>query len=351
MHEAVKDYYGKTLQGSQDFQTNVCCTDTNLPSYLKQALSNIHHDVLSHYYGCGLVKPELLEGARILDLGCGSGRDCYALAQMTGEQGYVVGVDMTDEQLAIATEYIEHHRQQFGYATANTEFRKGYIEQLDQLGLEDNSFDIIVSNCVINLSPDKDAVLREAWRLLKPGGELYFSDVYSDRRIPEELIDDPKLYGECLSGALYWNDFLNLAKKTGFTDPRLVEDSPVTINNSNIEAKTGQTRFFSATYHLFKLTELESHCEDYGQAVIYKGSIEHHPNIFSLDSHHHIIKGKVFPVCGNTWRMLHDTRFHDHFEFIGDFSTHYGIFDGCGTALPFSSSAETSSGSSNESCC
>lgn len=350
MHEAVQDYYGKTLQSSDDLQTNACCTDTAMPRHLKSALANIHDEVLSHYYGCGLVCPEQLEGARILDLGSGSGRDCYALAQMVGEKGYVVGVDMTDEQLAIANRHVGYHQEKFGYAKANTEFHKGYIEKLDQLDLEDDSFDMIISNCVINLSPDKEAVLREAWRLLKPGGELYFSDVYSDRRIPAELVDDPVLYGECLSGALYWNDFLNLAKKAGFADPRLVDDKPITINNREIEAKVGNIQFFSATYRLFKLPELESHCEDYGQAVVYKGTIDHHPNSFSLDSHHFIPKGKVFPVCGNTWRMLHDTRFREHFEFIGDFSTHYGIFDGCGTALPFSSNTHENTGSDG-SCC
>ena len=87
-------------------------------------------------------------------------------------------------------------------------FLKGYLEHLDELDLADASFDVIVSNCVINLSPDKRAVLAQAHRLLKPGGELYFSDVYADRRVPVELSNDPVLYGECLAGALYWNDFL-----------------------------------------------------------------------------------------------------------------------------------------------
>ena len=347
MHDQVQEYYGKTLQGSDDLQTNACCTDEGMPEFLKPVLSNIHDEVMMRYYGCGLVCPEQLPGMKILDLGSGSGRDCYALAQLVGEQGSVVGVDMTDEQLDVANRHIEYHREKFGFDKANTTFKKGYIEQLDQLGLENNSFDIIVSNCVINLSPDKEAVLKQAYDLLKPGGEIYFSDVYAERRIPAELIDDPVLYGECLSGALYWNDFHNLAKKAGFIDPRLVDDRPITIDNPKISERIGHINFFSATYRLFKLPELESHCEDYGQAVIYKGTIEHKPHTFILDKHHSIEKGKVFPVCGNTWKMLHDTRFKEHFEFIGNFDTHYGIFDGCGTSLPFdqpASQADTAGG-------
>lgn len=99
-----------------------------------------------------------------------------------------------------------------GYAAPNVLFKKGYIERLGELGLPEASFDIVISNCVINLSPDKRAVLEGAFRLLKPGGELYFSDVYSDRRVPTRLTKDPVLWGECLTGALYWNDFLHLAQ-------------------------------------------------------------------------------------------------------------------------------------------
>ncbi len=90
---------------------------------------------------------------------------------------------------------------------------------------------MIVSNCVVNLSPDKDAVLREVQRLLKPGGEFYFSDVYADRRVPDKVRNDPVLYGECLGGALYWNDFQRLAKRHGFADPRLVDDRPLEITD------------------------------------------------------------------------------------------------------------------------
>lgn len=349
MRDDVQDYYGKQLQGTQDLQTNACC-DQAPPNWLKPILANIHDEVLTRYYGCGLVAPQLLEGARILDLGSGSGRDVYVLSALVGEQGEVVGVDMTPEQLEIARRHEDYHRDVFGYKKSNVRFLQGYIEKLDELDLQDDYFDIVISNCVINLSPDKERVLSEVYRVLKPGGEFYFSDVYADRRIPQHLQQDPVLYGECLSGALYWNDFENLARHTGFTDPRLVEDRPLTIENEAIEAKLAPASFYSATYRLFKLAGLEPHCEDYGQAVVYKGTIPGSPQVFELDKHHTIEKGRVFPVCGNTWKMLSDTRFAPHFDFIGDFSTHYGIFQGCGTEIPFGEATEDSA-SGGGGCC
>jgi len=343
MREDVREYYGQTLQSSTDLQTNACC-DQLPPEWLKPLLAKLHDEVISRYYGCGLIAPQLLQGMRVLDLGCGSGRDVYVLSALVGERGEVVGVDMTVEQLAVAERHRDWHRQAFGHATSNVSFRQGYIEQLDALGLPDNYFDIVVSNCVINLSPDKERVLREVHRVLKPGGEMYFSDVYADRRIPDALRQDPVLYGECLSGALYWNDFLSLAKQAGFADPRLVEDRPITIENEAIAERLAPAKFWSATYRLFKLDGLEPACEDYGQAVIYRGTVEHSPQVFRLDGHHLIERGRVFPVCGNTWRMLQETRFRDHFEFIGNFDTHYGIFQGCGTNVPFAEAAVSGTG-------
>jgi ubiquinone/menaquinone biosynthesis C-methylase UbiE len=335
--EVVKDYYGKTLKSTKDLKTSACCDCGSLPAHLERLLENVHQEVKEKYYGCGLVAPAALEGRRILDLGSGSGRDAFMLAQLVGPEGEIVGVDMTDEQLATANEHIGWHIARFGYTKPNVRFIKGYIEKLGELGLKPQSFDVIVSNCVINLSVDKAAVLRGAFDLLKPGGELYFADVYSDRRLPEAVRSDPVLYGECLGGALYWNDFLPLAKQAGFQDPRLVSSRPIEIEEEPVLRKLGQAKFFSATYRLFKLSGLETACEDYGQAVIYKGGLAEEPDAFVLDGHHLIERGKVFPVCGNTWRMLADTRFAPYFDFIGDFSTHYGIFPGCGTSIPFAS--------------
>lgn len=350
-HDAVQTYYGETLQGSADLQTNACCTAGEMPAHLKAVLSNLHDEVLTRYYGCGLIAPAALEGMRILDLGCGAGRDVYALSAMVGESGSVVGVDMTPAQLDVARRHRDYHAEAFGFAQSNVEFHQGFIEKLDELDLEPGSFDIIVSNCVLNLATDKGAVLRGAHRLLKEGGEMYFSDVYADRRIPAELAEDEVLYGECLSGALYWNDFLSMAKAAGFGDPRRVEHRALTVENPELEAKVAPIKFISATYRLFKLAGLEPACEDYGQAVIYKGTVPQAPHSFALDDHHEIETGKVFPVCGNTWRMLAETRFAPHFDFIGDFATHYGIFAGCGGESPFNALPTASGEASSGGCC
>ncbi len=347
--EVIKDYYGKTLTSSDDLKTSACCTPEELPSWLRRLLGNVHDEVLSKYYGCGLVAPPLLEGARILDLGSGSGRDAYVLAQLVGPTGSVVGVDMTPEQIAVARRHLDWHRERFGFAQSNVSFVEGNIESLTALGLEAGGFDVIVSNCVLNLARDKLRVLRDAYDLLKPGGEMYFADVYADRRLPAELRDDPVLLGECLGGALYWNDFHQLAKRAGFLDPRLVADRSLTISDETLAAQLGAARFFSATYRLFKLPTLEPFCEDYGQAVVYRGGITHHDDVFALDKHHVIERGKVFPVCGNTWMMLQQSRFAPHFNFVGDFTRHFGIFSGCGTGLPF---GQALGGQSTEgSCC
>lgn len=338
--ELVREYYGRVLSTSADLKTSSCCTPGALPPGLRTALANVHEEVRSKYYGCGFVAPQHLQGARILDLGCGAGQDVYVLAQMVGPKGRVVGVDMTDEQLAVAQRHVDWHKSKFGYCCSNVTFVKGYIEELDKLALEPGSFDVVVSNCVINLSPDKAAVLKGARALLKPGGEMYFSDVYADRRLPDAVRQDAVLLGECLGGALYWGDFLDISRSAGFGDARLVTSRTMSVDDPVLAARCGAARFYSATYRLFNIDGLEPRCEDYGQAVVYKGGIPGHEDVFQLDTHHRIEKGKVFPVCGNTYRMLMESRFAPFFNAFGDFSTHYGIFPGCGTQMPLDETAQ-----------
>jgi SAM-dependent methyltransferase len=349
MDEQVRHYYGEVLQSSADLRTSACCTDAAPPAHVREVLAKVHPDVQARYYGCGLVLPDAVAGARVLDLGCGAGRDCYAISALVGEGGSVVGVDMTPEQLAVARAHRDHHARAFGYARSNVEFLDGDIERLADAGLRDEDFDVIVSNCVINLARDKAAVLREAYRALRPGGELYFADMYADRRIPGPLRADPVLRGECLSGALYWNDFVNLAKACGFSDPRLVTDRPVTVDDPALAARTGNIAFYSATWRLWKLAGLEPACEDYGQAVRYRGTVAHCPDRLVLDKHHVFQTGKLELVCGNTFRMLRETRFGPHFDYLDGAGIHFGIFAGCGVSIPFGGAVSASS--SGGSCC
>ncbi len=341
----VQEYYGKTLHKTEDLLTNACCSTASYPDEIKRIIKQIHPEVVEKFYGCGLTIPKKLAGLRVLDLGSGSGRDSYILSRLVGESGHVIGVDMTPEQLAVARKHIDYHTQQFGYAQANIEFLEGDIQNLAALRILKESQDLIVSNCVINLVEDKLAVLKEAYRILKTGGELYFSDVYAHRRVPVASKNDPVLYGECLSGALYWGDFLHYAKLAGFTDPRWVEHSPITIENEGAQKALEGINFFSVTCRLIKLPQLEPDCEDYGQAVRYLGGVPGMERLFKLDQGHCFEKGKIELVCGNSYLMLKETRFAPYFEFFGDFSTHYGIFPGCGGHFPFSEA-----GASPENC-
>ncbi len=324
----ISEYYGKTLQSSRDLQTNACCTAEDLPAHVRQALARVHDDVLLRFYGCGSPIPLVLDGATVLDLGCGTGRDCYVLSQLVGKDGHVIGVDMTQEQLEVAQQTQSWHAERFGFA--NTRFVQGYIEQLDDIA--DASVDLVVSNCVINLSPDKESVFREIFRVLKPGGELYFSDVFSDRRVPPSLAGDPVMRGECLGGALYTEDFRRIMARCGFADVRTLSTRPLTLENPELERRVGNLNFFSTTARAFRIT-LEDRCEDYGQVATYLGGIDECPAAFALDDHHVFEANRPMLVCGNTADMLKQSRYAPYFKIDGDKSHHFGLFD-CTTPTP-----------------
>jgi SAM-dependent methyltransferase len=158
-------------------------------------------------------------GQTVLDLGSGAGRDAFIAAPLVGADGKVIGVDMTPEMLALARANALKFANRTGLM--NVEFRQGYIEHLP---LDDAGVDLVISNCVINLSPDKPQVFREAWRVLKPGGEIVVSDIVLNRPLPQAALDSARLYAACISGALLKAEYLAAITSAGFEHVEILSD-------------------------------------------------------------------------------------------------------------------------------
>lgn len=316
--ESVKEYYGKILKSNEDIKTNACVQVGKVPKQVKEALELCHEEVLSRYYGCGLVFPTAVEGVKVLDFGSGAGRDCYILSKLVGKDGFVTGVDMTQEQLDVAKKYIPYHTEKFGYTKPNVDFKLGYIENLQEAGIDDECCDLIISNCVINLSPDKPSVFREAYRVLKEGGELYFSDIYADRELPQNIKDHKELWGECLAGALYWKSFADLTKEIGFTGPYLVSSRNMTCGNAELEKVLGDSKFVSATYRLFKISKKPD--EKCCFSVKYKGTMQESPENFKFDAKY-TFDSDFQTVSSDIATVLKNSRYSQHLEFKDTDST------------------------------
>jgi arsenite methyltransferase len=210
---AVRAAYGTRAQQVAAAQATGCCGEGTAPDLRAQLYgaetSDLPETVVS--YGCG--NPTAIAGLRpgevVLDLGSGAGLDCFLAARQVGPSGRVIGLDMTDEMLALA----EQNRAKLGLT--NVEFTKGFMEAIP---LPDASVDVIISNCVINLSPDKDAVFREAFRVLRPGGRLHVSDVVLLRPLSPAEQEDLNLWAGCVSGALEREDYAARLRAAGFVD-------------------------------------------------------------------------------------------------------------------------------------
>ncbi len=185
--------------------------------YSREDLTIIPEEALMGL-GCGNPTgiAEIKEGEIVLDLGSGAGVDVFLAAERVGPSGKVIGVDMTEEMVAKARSIAGHH----GYG--NVEFRLGEIESLP---LEDESVDAIISNCVINLSPDKPGVFREAYRVLRPGGRLTVSDIVSEGELPAEIKNDPDAWVCCIGGALEHQEYLKQLREAGFADVQVTYSS------------------------------------------------------------------------------------------------------------------------------
>ena len=315
IHDEVRAYYGRTLSGSDDLHTDAPhCEAVPPPKYVREVMPLIADEIIARFYGCGSTIPPALEGCTVLDLGCGTGRDVYVLSKLVGPTGHVIGVDMTPEQLEVAQRYQQEQAERFGFSESNVEFRLGYIEDLAAIGIEDESIDLVVSNCVVNLSPFKELVMSEVYRVLKPGGELYFSDVYASRRLPAELRDDPILHSECLGGATYAEDFRQLMRRVGWPHVVWTVDDPMNVGDLAIETRVGFTSFRSRTIRAIKCDGLEETEEDYGQQATYLGGIPEMPRYFDFDSDLRFVKNKPRAISGNTARMLEASRYGTFFE-------------------------------------
>lgn len=229
---AVKEFYGERA-----VKASSCCGPEDVKDYKEKLyliddIKGMPETVAS--FGCG--NPTAIAGLKtgetVLDLGSGAGLDCFLSAKAVGETGRVIGLDMTDEMLVLANKNRDELR------ASNVEFRKGEMESMP---IDDATVDVIISNCVINLSPDKDAVFRESHRVLKAGGRFHVSDVVLSRELTDDETNDLSLWAGCASGALLEDDYLARMKAAGFAEARI--DS---------RSKIGSKPWYSATISAFK---------------------------------------------------------------------------------------------------
>ncbi|XP_078485242.1 arsenite methyltransferase-like [Ciona intestinalis] len=311
---SVKKYYGQTLRSTCDLKSSLSssvCESLRPPPHIKRAITMVHGDVASRYFGCGLAIPfDQLEGVKIVDLGCGSGRDCYVMSQLVGEDGYVTGVDMTKEQLDIARKYLDHHQEKFGFKKSNVKFVEGFVEDLKEI--EDSSIDIAISNCVVNLCEDKEAVYKEVFRVLKPGGEFYFSDIYADSDVTEAARNNEVLWGEGMGGALNWRTFHKLTSSVGFQCPRIMTSFPVQMKHPELTTLIGDVKYVSVLYRMFKLDSdvIKTPCN-----VTYKGTIKNNHDKLKFDLHLTFLANDITTIDGITAATLRTSRFFQHFKF------------------------------------
>ena len=240
--EKVKEYYGgiarnvdKDAKGSCCGSTSCCGSSKEALLYKGQNLKELPIEAINASLGCGnpLVLAGLKEGETVLDLGSGGGIDVLLASRYVGNTGKVYGLDMTDEMLELSYK----NKQRMG--ASNVEFLKGYIEDIP---LPNETIDVIMSNCVINLSEDKPKAISEAYRVLRNGGRLAVSDIVVLKEVPEEIRKRAELWAGCIAGALTLDEYTAILNKAGFKN---IEVKPVHIYTRDIiEDLTGRKADF-----------------------------------------------------------------------------------------------------------
>ena len=217
IRDEVRRFYGKLAEQ----QPSSCCEPTDCscgPSYPAELLAEVPKNVADFSLGCGdpISAADLQPGEVVLDLGSGGGLDCFMAAKLVGPEGRVIGIDMTDAMLERATQTAAR------LGLHNIEFRRGLIEELPA---EDHSVDVVISNCVINLSPDKPAVLREAFRVLRPGGRFVVSDIVTKGEMLARFRELADSWAACVAGAPTVDGYLETLRMAGFVEAKLVSSN------------------------------------------------------------------------------------------------------------------------------
>jgi len=240
--ELVKGRYAKVAEGSccDLAQERTCCSTSEAAVHsgkelakavgYSEEIDRMPQSVTESFAGCGnpVALATLKEGETVLDLGAGAGLDAFLAAEKVGRTGRVIGLDMTPEMIQKA----KKNAGKLG--VKNVEFRAGDIEDMP---IEDKTVDVIISNCVINLAPDKDKVFREAYRVLKPGGRMLLSDIVAESELPEEVRDDAEAWTGCIAGALPEKEYLQSIERAGFVNVRVVSKASLgLISSDKIEA-------------------------------------------------------------------------------------------------------------------
>jgi arsenite methyltransferase len=239
IHATVREHYAERIKNNASCCGPSDCCSAESSLYPADLLATLPEGESTVSYGCGdpITLASLQPGETVLDLGSGAGLDCFFAAKKVGETGKVIGVDMTPEMIERARSSAKRLNLQ------NVEFRQGYLEELP---IENNSIDVIISNCVINLAPDKSKVFAEAFRVLKPGGKFAVSDIVTDGPLPDSIKQSLSAWAGCVAGAVEAKDYINMLESVGLTNisitPVFFEketiDSAINEMESVIELKT-----------------------------------------------------------------------------------------------------------------
>lgn len=229
IHDVVREHYAERIKSNDPCcgSSDCCTTDSNL--YPTDLLATLPEGESSVSYGCGdpITLASLEPGQTVLDLGSGAGLDCFFAAKKVGEKGKVIGVDMTPEMLERARSSAKR------MSLTNVEFRQGFIEDLP---VESGTVDVIISNCVINLSPDKSKVFNETFRVLKPGGKLAVSDIVTDGELPDVVKKSLSAWAGCVAGAVEAKEYIAMMEAAGFTN---ISVKPVFFDKQTVDDALG----------------------------------------------------------------------------------------------------------------